>query len=69
MPAIIEWDMDNGEIVTRLPYDSMEEAERALERIIKEAEEEGWICEPAPCSLGGYICIKDSIQRHVYIED
>jgi len=70
---LIEWDMDNGEVLYREEFEAkdIEEALKYLESIVKDAEKEGWECEPTP--NGDYICVKEKegypIQRQLLIEE
>lgn len=42
---IIEWDMDNGDVLSRVYYKTESDAIKALEEYVKEAEREGWSCD------------------------
>lgn len=52
---LYELDIDNGEVIYREYYDA-DEARRALEEYIREAEKEGWSCSQLPD--GRYVCTK-----------
>lgn len=66
---IIEWDMDNGEVVNELEYQHRDFAEEELKEMIEEAEKHGWECEESASDFGGYVCNKDDMNRHVFIEE
>ena len=70
---LVEWDMDNGEVLTKEPLDvkDLEEALKVLEEIVKDAEKEGWICQET--GNGDYICTKQTedgeVNRQLLIEE
>ena len=71
--VLIEWDCDNGEVVSReyLDVSDAEEAFKVLESVVEDAEKNGWVCNET--GNGDFICSKlidgYAVTRQLLIEE